>query len=170
MQNTFGLTLLALTLSACTTTAPYIPEKAVLTVPSDPHILQGQWAGIGFAVRPTKGPDEAVQLTANASYETPTSYTFTGSLVFRGETYALSGTATGKYNVTLKSQMSLPPSPTISWEGKLQQNGVDVGTISGSNNSLNSIRNTQSGGFSLTMWGPSNPIVFTLDRVASTVR
>ncbi|GAA3999942.1 hypothetical protein GCM10022631_08640 [Deinococcus rubellus] len=168
MRNTFGLALLTLTLSACTTTT-YIPEKAVLTVPSDPHILQGQWAGIGFAVRPVRGPDEAIQLTANASYETPTSYTFTGSLVFRGETYALSGTATGEYNVTLKPQMSLPPPPTIVWEGKLQQNGVDVGTISGSNSSLNFSRNTQTGGLSLTVWGPHTPIVFTLDRVASAV-
>ncbi|WP_161883458.1 hypothetical protein [Deinococcus alpinitundrae] len=170
MRNTFGLALLALTLSACTTTAPYIPEKAVLTVPNDPHILQGQWAGIGSAVRPTKGPDEAIQLTANASYETPTSYTFTGSLIFRGETYALSGTATGKYKATLKPQTSPLPSPTISWEGKLQQNGVDVGTVFGSNNSLNSIRSTQTGALSLTVWGLSNPVVFTLDRVASAIR
>lgn len=119
---------LATGLAACGFTASS-PEPIVVPFASSPYVFRGDWSGI---TRPTSTNATASEVKVNVttSYTSATSYTFKGTLVMSGVTYALDGQANATGRVALKAQTS-PIPDSFQWTANVSLANQVVGKLTG---------------------------------------
>lgn len=122
---------LCVLLAACQNTAPI-----TLSVPSDPHILHGEWTGQVKPKHQPNGPSETIKLSAQATYVDAQRYNITGRLFFRGMTYNVVGKGEGYWGATFRPQADERP-PALFWGLTLIPQGagdVPPGSMDGASN------------------------------------